>query len=345
MLMAMLSPYWVLGSQNVPWLAWMQFAVGLVGIAAFLGWFSLTVAKPLGHADQLAGEVAGCNLDGDITYDTTSPLGSLLRRLWLINLNMRAIVADVRTEVAGVSEASQEILSGSQELSQRTETQAQGVETTSASVEEISANVRETASTAQTLAGLSSDASAVAADGVYSIDQVSASMHGIESSSNHITEIVGVIEQLAFQTNLLALNAAVEAAHAGDQGRGFAVVAAEVRALARRSSDAAQQIRQLIQESSRQVSQGTQTVDAAAHTIRAAVEKVHLVTERLGEITLATREESLGVAQISEAMQLLDEVTSQNAILVEQSALACAALTTRANTLQRAVQIFSVNAG
>lgn len=345
MLMAMLSPYWVLGSQNVPWLAWMQFAVGLVGMAAFLGWFSLTVAKPLGHADQLAGEVAGCNLDGDITYDTTSPLGSLLRRLWLINLNMRAIVADVRTEVAGVSEASQEILSGSQELSQRTETQAQGVETTSASVEEISANVRETASTAQTLAGLSSDASAVAADGVYSIDQVSASMHGIESSSNHITEIVGVIEQLAFQTNLLALNAAVEAAHAGDQGRGFAVVAAEVRALARRSSDAAQQIRQLIQESSRQVSQGTQTVDAAAHTIRAAVEKVHLVTERLGEITLATREESLGVAQISEAMQLLDEVTSQNAILVEQSALACAALTTRANTLQRAVQIFSVNAG
>jgi aerotaxis receptor len=342
--LALFSPYLFLQQQLDPTLLWVQLVAGLLGSSAFLFWFARTVSLPLDVADQLAGEVAGCNLDGDIAYDTTSPIGSMMRRLWLINLNMRAIVADVRAEVSGVTQASQDILHGSRELSSRTDVQAQGVETTTASVEEISGTVAETAGTAQSLGELSTDASTVAADGMKSINEVSISMHRIESSSTRINEIIGVIEQLAFQTNLLALNAAVEAAHAGDQGRGFAVVASEVRQLAQRSNDAAHQIRDLIQESSQMVSAGTTTVDAAAKTIRTAVDKVNQVTERLGEISLATREGSIGVAQISEAMHLLDDVTRQNADLVQQSATACAALNARADTLQRAVQIFSVTA-
>jgi aerotaxis receptor len=344
-LMLTLSPVWLLNGADALSIGLAKLGVGLISVGTFLAWFASAVAKPLGRADQLAGEVAGCNLDGDIQYDTTSPMGSLMRRLWLINLNMRAIVADVRAEVSGVNQAVQDIHQGSVELSERTDAQAKGLEKTSASIEEISGTVRLTADTTESLAMLSSEASSVAADGAGSINQVSESMHRIEASSNRITEIIEVIEKLAFQTNLLALNAAVEAAHAGEDGRGFAVVAAEVRALAHRSSTAAQQIRELIQESTRQVSEGTVTVDAAARTIRKAVDSVHLVTERLGEITLATREESKGVSEIGDAMQVLDEVTRQNANLVQESTLACEALTTRADTLRRAVQIFSVNIG
>ena len=328
---------------NVVALNLLQLLAGLAGIGLFLWWFGNSVAVPVQRADRLASELAGCNLDGNVEFETASPLGSLMHRLWLIKLNMRAIVADVRSEVSGLTDAAQNIVQGSIKLSHRTDAQAQGVETTSASVEEISAAVQETAETARNLASLSSTASSVASDGAISIDRVSQSMHNIESSSKLITDIIDVIEKIAFQTNLLALNAAVEAAHAGPEGRGFAVVAAEVRALARRSSTAAKQIRELIQTSSKLVSEGTTTVDAAAATIRGAVEKVHLVTDRLGEITLATKEECIGVAQIGEAMQLLDEVTRSNAALVKQSMLDCEALLGRSGTLQRAVKIFSMN--
>jgi methyl-accepting chemotaxis protein len=168
-------------------------------------------------------------------------------------------------------------------------------------------------------------------------------MQKIESASTRITDIVDVIEKLAFQTNLLALNAAVEAAHAGEEGRGFAVVASEVRALAQRSSAASQQIRGLIQTSANLVSAGTITVDAAATTIRDAVEQVHSVTNRLGEITLATQQEYASVSQIGNAMQLLDDVARSNAELVQQSMLACETLLRRSGTLHRAVKIFTLN--
>lgn len=339
-----LSPAWLFSVKDAATVGLMQLAAGLLSASMFWCWFGTAVTSPLSKTHQLANELACCNLDGNNDYDANSPLGSLMRRLWLIELNMRAIVSDVRAEVSGLTHAAQAIVQGSMELSDRTDSQAQEVQKTSAAVEEISAAVGETAETAHSLASLSSQASSEASAGAISIDQVSDSMHQIEASSNRITDIVDVIEQLAFQTNLLALNAAVEAAHAGDQGRGFAVVATEVRALAHRSSVAAKQIRDLMQTSTQQVSAGSSTVEAASETIRKAVEQVHLVTQRLGEITLATNEESLGVAQISEAMQLLDDVACQNAILVQQSMQACERLSARADTLSRAVAIFSMQA-
>jgi aerotaxis receptor len=340
-----LLPAWIFNHIDASMVSVMQLGLGLLGAALFWRWFTKTVTLPLQDAYQLANQLACCNLDGQADYDTNHPLGSLMRRLWLVELNMRAIVADVRAEVSGLTHAAQSLVQGSADLSDRTDAQAQEVEKTSAAVEEISAAVAQTADTAQSLTSLSSAASSGASDGAMSIEQVSQSMHRIETSSRRITDIVDVIEQLAFQTNLLALNAAVEAAHAGDQGRGFAVVAAEVRALAHRSSAAAKQIRDLIQTSSQQVSDGSSTVDTAGATIRQAVDQVHLVTERLGEITLATKEESLGVAQIGEAMQLLDDVTRQNTNLVQQSRQACEALSARADTLHRAVQIFALSNG
>jgi aerotaxis receptor len=339
-----LSPAWFLGDSDPTTASWLQLAAGVISSALFLRWFAKSVTAPLGLAEGMADELAGCNLNGTAEYDTSKPLGALMRRLWFIKLNMRAIVSDVRAEVSGLTMAAQDIVQGSVDLSSRTDAQAQEVEKTSSSVEKISAAICQTAETAQSLASLSSQASMVASEGALSIDQVAESMHRIEESSRRITDIIGVIEKLAFQTNLLALNAAVEAAHAGDEGRGFAVVAAEVRALAHRSSSAAQQIRDLIQTSSQQVAAGTNTVDSAGDTIRSTVEQIHLVTERLGEITLATKEESHGVSQISDAMRLLDDVTRQNAELVQQSTIACEALSARANTLQRAVKIFSMNA-
>ncbi|MBP9905173.1 MAG: PAS domain-containing protein [Rhodoferax sp.] len=342
-LLLTLLPGWWFDTLDTPMRLGLQFGGGILGAALFVGWFSAQVTTPLKSANALASQLAGCNLNGQYSYDTTSPLGTLMRGLWLTNLNMRAIVADVRSEVAGVRHAADDLLQGSLELAGRTDAQADEVERTSASVMQIASIVRETADTAQSLASLSSEASSGAAEGALSIGQVSDSMHRIESSSKRVTDIIDVIEQLAFQTNLLALNAAVEAAHAGEDGRGFAVVASEVRALAHRSSKAATQIREMIQASSLQVTEGTQNVDAAADTIHVAVEKVHLVTERLGTITLATREESAGVKQISDAMCVLDEVTRQNASLVQQSSEACQALAERANNLQRVVTVFSLN--
>jgi aerotaxis receptor len=340
MLLMTLLPSWVLAGQDAKTVFAAQWVAGLLGMGAFWNWSQRTLVRPLARTTSMANELAGCNLNGQIDYDTTSLLGALMRSLWLCNLNMRAIVADVRTEVTGANDAAQDIHEGSRELSSHTETQAGEVEKTSAAVRDIANTVKRTADTAHELSGLSTNASSMATQGAQAIDRVSVSMHAIEASSDRITEIIAVIEKLAFQTNLLALNAAVEAAHAGDQGRGFAVVAAEVRALARSSSEAAQQIRQLIQHSVEQVSQGTQTVDVAANTIRTAVNAVQEVTSRLGEITLATQDESVGVSQISEAMHLLDVVTQQNADLALQASVDCEGLSARADTLVRAVQIF-----
>ena len=321
-----------------------QLLLFVLGGSAVIAWLNHTVLRELSAADQLACDVAGCNLNGSMDYKTTSPLGSLMRRLWLINLNMRAVVTDVRGEVDGMVGKARDIYQGSQELARRTESQASGVEETSASVEQVSSTIRQTVDTVNDVARLGSEASSEATRGGHAVDAVSHSMHEIQSASSRITAIIEVIESLAFQTNLLALNAAVEAAHAGDQGRGFAVVAGEVRLLAQRSTQAAHEIRGLIQASLTEVNKGTTTVDRAAVTIRHAVGSVEKVSAVLQQITDAASEQAQGMDQINQAMQVLDGVTQENAQQADVSARACQELERKADTLQRAVQIFQLAA-
>jgi len=328
-------------STGLPLWAW-QMLLFVLGGTAVMAWLNRTVLRELSSADRLACDVAGCNLNGTMDFKTTSPLGSLMRRLWLINLNMRAVVTDVRGEVDGMVDKARDIYQGSQELARRTESQASGVEETSASVEQVSGTIRQTVETVNDVAQLGVEASAEATRGGQAVDAVSHSMHEIQSASSRITAIIEVIESLAFQTNLLALNAAVEAAHAGEQGRGFAVVAGEVRLLAQRSTQAAHEIRDLIQASLTEVDKGTATVDRAASTIRHAVGSVEKVSVVLQQITDAASEQAQGMEQINQAMQMLDGVTQENAQQADVSARACQELERKADTLQRAVLIFQL---
>jgi aerotaxis receptor len=331
-----LAPLWL----GLPMAGAWQAGLAVLGVAAFLAWFKVRIDTPLAKAEDFSNALAGCALDQKLEHDPHNPLGIMMRNLWLTGLNMRAIVTDVRAEVQGMASATQDIHRGSVELSAHTDSQAAGVEETSAAADEITGTVAQTAETALSLSALSTQTSGVAERGGRSVEDVAQSMQRIQASSGRITDIIEVIEKIAFQTNLLALNAAVEASHAGEHGRGFGVVASEVRALARRSSDAAQQIRDLIRASGQEVEQGSATVDSAAATIRHTVESVLQVTTQLEEITQATREQALGVTQISEAMHDLDRVTQRNQALAQESATACEALNKRAATLQRAVQVF-----
>lgn len=333
----------LLGWAAMGWPVWsLQLLLLALSGSAVIAWLNCTVLRELSLADRLACDVAGCNLNGAISYKTTSPLGSLMRRLWLINLNMRAIVTDVRGEVDGMVGQAQGIYQGSQDLARRTESQAAGVEETSASVEEVSSTIRQTVDTVSEASQLGNSASTEASRGCEAVDAVSHSMHEIQAASQRITAIIQVMESLAFQTNLLALNAAVEAAHAGDQGRGFAVVAGEVRLLAQRSTQAAHEIKGIIQASVTEIDKGTSTVEHAAATIRHAVGLVEKVSGVLQQITDAAGEQALGMTQINQAMQLLDGVTQENAMQAVGAAKACQELERKADTLQRAVQIFQL---
>jgi len=317
-----------------------QAGVSLFMVCATLLWFHKTVSQCLDDATRLAGQVAGCNLDGNLSFNPRNPLGALNRNLWLINLNMRAIVSDVRAEVAGMSSATVEIATGGSDLSARTESQASSLQQTAAAIEQLTASVRQTAAGARGVASMGAKTSDVAEHGVQSVQELHSTMTLISASSQRVGEIITLIESLAFQTNILALNAAVEAARAGDQGRGFAVVASEVRSLAQRSAGAAKEIRQVIGASREDVVKGVERTDEAHAAIGNVLDSVRSVRTQLDEITRNTDEQAQGLAQVNEAVNHLDGVTQQNAALAEQSAAACEALQLRGGTLMRAVQIF-----
>ncbi|WP_119155590.1 methyl-accepting chemotaxis protein [Caldimonas tepidiphila] len=312
----------------------------LAGCLVLLAWFHSHITTPLRQADQWAGEIAGCNLTGNVDYRRMDVLGTLMHRLWLINLNMRAIVSDVRAEVRGIGAATADVAQGSGDLSSRTEQQASNLQETVSSMEQITSTVKQTADTAREVAAVSGEASAVAEQGGQAVGEIVRTMQAIDDSSKRVSEIIQVIEGIAFQTNILALNAAVEAARAGEQGRGFAVVASEVRALAQRSSGAAKEIRELIGASVQQVGEGNRRVASAGETIERVVSSVNQVSALVRQITNATAEQSSGIAQVNDAITHIDSVTQQNAALVEQSAAASEALNRRSGTLMRSVQIF-----
>ncbi|OYQ39766.1 chemotaxis protein [Rhodoferax sp. TH121] len=314
----------------------------LIGAGCVLAWFQLRFAAAIGAAESFADDLAGCNLTTSVEGQYPPPLGTMIRALRQIQINLRAVVGDVRGEIAIFTRSAAEIAEGGMDLSARTEAQASSLEETAASMEELSSTVKQTADTAARVSSQSARSTEVATQGGNAVHQVSQAMQAIDASSGKMRDIIGVIEGIAFQTNILALNAAVEAARAGEQGRGFAVVATEVRALAQRSAVAAKEIRELIAQSSEQISSGYHQMTGAGRTIDEVVQSVKEVGDLIQLIGSATKEQAIGIAQVNEAVTQLDTVTQQNAALVEESAASAAGLNASAATLARSVQVFKL---
>ncbi|MBU4505629.1 MAG: cache domain-containing protein, partial [Gammaproteobacteria bacterium] len=318
-----------------------------VGLAALLiiggiGWMTLrSVTRQIGgdpvEAVAVMKDVANGNLAVELRH---APAGSLLAVLGEMVSSLRQTVGKVRNATDSITTASVEIASGNQDLSARTEQAASNLQQTAASMEELTSTVRHSADAARTANQLAESAASIARRGGTMVAEVVTTMDQINQSSQKISEIIGVIDGIAFQTNILALNAAVEAARAGEQGRGFAVVAAEVRNLAQRSAEAAKEIKTLIGTSVDKVDAGTRLVADAGSTMDEIVASVQRVTDIMGEISSATAEQSQGIAQVNVAVTQLDQMTQQNAALVEQSAAAAESLKDQAASLTQVVRVF-----
>ncbi|MBI3100797.1 MAG: MCP four helix bundle domain-containing protein [Burkholderiales bacterium] len=308
-------------------------------------WIIRSITGPLRQAVRVARSVAAGNLQEPIEAQGRNEVAQLLLALKDMQGALARVVTHVRQGAQNVLGGSTEIAQGNMDLSNRTEAQAGALEETSASMQELRDAVAHNADNAQQANTLACDASAVAERGGAVVGQVVDTMRDINTSSQKIADIIGVIDGIAFQTNILALNAAVEAARAGEQGRGFAVVASEVRALAGRSAEAAREIKGLISASVERVAQGSNLVDKAGATMQEVVQSIRRVTALVGEISSASAEQRSGVAQIGEAIVQMDHVTQQNAALVEQIAAAATGLSTQAQELVQAVAVFQVDAG
>jgi aerotaxis receptor len=332
----------MLGMQGMPAVALRMLLVGL-GAVGVLWRFHTSVLRGLGDAAQFASDISACNLATTVHTDYPQPLGALMQRLQQTQVNLRAVVGDVRTEVSYFTQAAAEISRGSMDLSQRTESQASGLQETAASMEELAGTVLQTAETAAQVSRESAHSSDIATQGGQAVLQVGQAMQEMKQSSTRISEIVGVIEGIAFQTNLLALNAAVEAARAGEQGRGFAVVAGEVRALAQRSASSAKEISGLIGVTVDQIANGAQQMDHAGATIQGMVDAVGRVGALVQQISSATAEQSQGISQVNTAVNQLDAATQQNVALAEESAAAAQGLRESAESLGRSVDMFRLH--
>ncbi|HEY9064121.1 MAG TPA: methyl-accepting chemotaxis protein [Burkholderiaceae bacterium] len=313
-----------------------------VGLALLV---TRSIVRQLGGEPSEATQLATAIAAGDLTRSIavkTDDHASLMSRLAVMQQSLQRVVSGVRENSESVATASAQIAQGNQDLSQRTEEQASALQQTAATMEQLNTTVRHNTDSAKQANGLAQGASTIAAKGGEVVDQVVATMQGISDSSRKIGDIIGVIDGIAFQTNILALNAAVEAARAGEQGRGFAVVASEVRSLAQRSAEAAKEIKSLIGRSVEQVEQGTVLVDQAGKTMSEIVGSIRRVSDIVAEITSASVEQSSGISQVGDAVSQMDQVTQQNAALVEESAAAAASLKGQARQLVQAVAVFKL---
>ena len=320
-------------------------ALGAAGLllGAIMAWLlSRSITRPLARAVAVAETVAMGDLRTNIEVDSRDEVGQLLAALKRMNESLLQTVVEVHTGTDMISTASQEIAAGNMDLSSRTEQQASSLEETASSMEELTSTVKQNADNARQANTLAVSASAVAVRGGKVVSEVVDTMASINESSRKIVDIIGVIDGIAFQTNILALNAAVEAARAGEQGRGFAVVASEVRNLAQRSAAAAKEIKTLINDSVEKVDAGGRLVDQAGTTMEEIVQSITRVTDIMSEIASATTEQTMGIEQINMAIAQMDEVTQQNAALVEEAAAAAGSLEDQAATLARVVSVFNV---
>jgi len=321
--------------------------VGLIAVIGALAFSWITqrrIVSNVGAGALAAARVAGGRLDVQPDSVDKDELGDLLRALGSMVTHLRHSIRTVQTATDSIGTASSEIATGNHDLSTRTEQTASNLQQTASSMEQLTGTVKQSADSARQANQLANSAAEVAARGGAVVAQVVSTMNDINTSSKKIVDIIGVIDGIAFQTNILALNAAVEAARAGEQGRGFAVVASEVRSLAQRSAEAAKEIKALIGASVDKVEGGSRLVADAGQTMNEIVSSVQRVSDIIGEITAASSEQSDGIGQINGAVSQLDQMTQQNAALVEQSAAAAQSLKEQAARLSEVVGTFRLEA-
>lgn len=324
----------------------MMIVAGLVAATAsalLAYWITRSITVPLNAAIEIATRVADGDLTANIEKNANDETGILLDALAHMNQNLIQTIQQVNTSVATIATASGEIAAGNADLSARTESQASSLEETASSMEELTSTVKQNADNARQANSLALKASDVASQGGEVVGNVVHTMNSIKDSSKRIVDIIGVIDGIAFQTNILALNAAVEAARAGEQGRGFAVVASEVRSLAQRSASAAKEIKELINDSVSKVDEGSRLVDDAGNTMSEIVSSVKYVADIMAEITAASQEQSAGIEEVNLAITHIDEMTQQNAALVEQAAAAAESMQEQAQALSQAVSVFKLH--
>ncbi|NIM43322.1 MAG: HAMP domain-containing protein [Hydrogenophaga sp.] len=321
--------------------------VGLLVLAIAVGAFFLirNIRQPLNETMAFAERMAAGDLTATLNNDRGDEFGAMTRALGTMRDRLVSVVADVKRGTENITVAAKEISTGNNDLSSRTEQTASNLQQTAASMEQMSGAIKQSADSARVANQLADVAGQSAQKGGSVVNQVVSTMEEINQASRKINDIIGVIDGIAFQTNILALNAAVEAARAGEQGRGFAVVAGEVRNLAQRSAQAAKEIKGLIGASVDKVTVGTELVNQAGQTMSEIVENVVRVRDIIGEIASASGEQAEGVNQINAAVSNLDQMTQQNAALVEESAAAASSMNDQAARLAEVVRIFRLDGG